>query len=674
VFAVSVRSVDRGTWTDPLRPLLLVVTFVASIAAATLSPVDRLALVGIAGWLAVTAFVGFVLAGRVRTNPVGWLLLATTATVAVHLVSTAYVLDRIAGGVADAPGVSLATWLVTWLLIPGLGLFGFVLLVFPTGRLPSPWWRTIAMAGGAALVAGSAAMAFRPGPVDGIGLDNPFGWEGREALLAAVLAVAEPVSVLFGIGAVLSLAVRYRGSEGDERQQVRWLTFAAVVLAGCAVFAAFASGPLNDASFVAGLIGLTGVPVAIGVAVLRYRLYDLGALVNRTAVYATLSLAVTGVYVTTVVVAGTALNQAAGLIASLLATLLVAATFQPLRTRIQQLVDRVMYGERRDPYGVLVGLARRLQSGSDPTSVPELVVTTLHSTLGLAYAAVEIVDADGTRLVATRGKPVDDAERVPVVYQDELVGNLVYARPAGPAARGTARLLDDVADQVASALQGVRLTAALQRSRERLVLAREEERRRLRGDLHDSLGPELAGITMGLEATENLLATDLAAATEALGSLRERARQAVGTVRSVVDGLRPPTLDDLGLAESVRRRATTLHGIDGPHVEVIVEGETERLPAAVEVAAYYIAVEGLTNAIRHGNASSIVVQIDAEDGRLRVTVQDDGCGMVHPARDGAYGLQSMRERAAELGGSLVIDSGPAGTTLAAVLPVTRTVA
>jgi signal transduction histidine kinase len=654
--------------------MLLAGTLAASVAAVLLSPVDRIALVAIVGWLAVTASVGFVLAGRVQTNPVGWLLLAITALVAVHLVATAYVLDRIGGGVVDAPGLAVATWLVTWLLIPGFGLFGFVLLVFPTGRLPSKRWRSIAVLGGAALIAGAAAKGLAPGPVDGVGLVNPLGWEGGEALLADVLVAAVPLSAVFGVGAVLSLAIRYRASVGDEREQLRWLTFAAVVLVCCAVFAAAASGPLNDASFVAGLIGLTGVPVAIGVAVLRYRLYDLGALVNRTVVYAALSLAVTGMYVGTVVVAGTALNQAAGLVASLFATLLVAAAFQPLRTRIQQLVDRVMYGERRDPYGVLVGLTRRLQTSSDPTTVPELVVTTLHSTLGLPYAAVEIVDPDGALLIAARGALMSDPERVPVVYQDEIVGNLVYARPTGRAARGTARLIADVADQVAPALQGVRLTAALQRSRERLVLAREEERRRLRSDLHDGLGPELAGITMGLEATENLLATDPAAVTEALASLRERARQAVGTVRSVVDGLRPPALDDLGLAESVRRRAAALRGAGAPGIEVIVEGDVELLPAAVEVAAYYIAVEGLTNAIRHGNATSIVVRIGIEAGHLAVTVRDDGSGVVHPIREGAYGLLSMRERAAELGGCLTIDSGPVGTVLTAALPVPRTVA
>jgi two-component system, NarL family, sensor kinase len=347
------------------------------------------------------------------------------------------------------PVSAVATWLVTWLLIPGFGLFGFVLLVFPTGRLPSKRWRSIAVLGVRVADRWRRREGVGPGPVDGVGLVNPLGWVGGEALLSGVLVAAVPLSAVFGVGAVLSLAIRYRGSVGDERQQLRWLTFAAVVLAFCAVFAAAASGPLNDASFVAGLIGLTGVPVAIGVAVLRYRLYDLGALVNRTAVYAVLSLAVTAIYVGTVVVAGTALNQAAGLVASLFATLLVAAAFQPLRTRIQQLVDRVMFGERRDPYGVLVGLTRRLQASADPTTVPELVVTTLHSTLGLPYAAVEIADPDGAMLVASRGTPAADTEQVPVVYQDEIVGNLVYARPAGRAARGTARLIADVADQVA---------------------------------------------------------------------------------------------------------------------------------------------------------------------------------------------------------------------------------
>ncbi len=649
--------------------LLAALTVFASASAVAVSPVERFALAAIGVWLTVTAAVGVLLAGWVRSNPIGWLLLVLASAVATSLAARAYAVNRVAAGAADAALVPLATWLAKWVAVPGFAMIAFVLLVFPTGRLPSPRWRPLAWVTAAALTGGSGALAFQPGVVEGVGLDNPFGWTGHGPLLQALTDVLMPVVALTGLGALGSVVVRYRRSSGDERQQLGWLAFATVVFVACGIFAFAAEGALNDLSFVAALVGLTGVPVAIGVAVLRYRLYDLGTIVNRTLVYGALSIGVTALYIGTVVGIGTALDRAAGLAASLLATALVAFGFQPLRQRIQHAVDRAMYGERRDPYSVLTGLTRRLRATPDPTGVPELVVTTLTDTLGLAYAAIELDHPDGAVRVAERGDPGTDVAEVPLSYQDEVVGRLLHARPRGGTAGRTEQLLGDLADQVTPALQAARLTSALQLSRERLVLAREEERRQLRGDLHDSLGPDLAGLTMGIEAVENLLATDPAAAAATLELLRERARGTVSTVRAVVDGLRPPALDDLGLAEAVHQRTAALRTGSGPGVDVRTEGDLLRLPAAVEVAAYHVAVEAATNAVRHASARHVSVVIARIRNGLLVRVDDDGRGLPVGIRAGAYGLVSMRERAAELGGSFDLQTGATGTTITVVLPL-----
>jgi hypothetical protein len=415
-----------------MRWALFGVALTGSAVVVALAPENRSSLLGISAWLWVTAAVGFVLAGRIPRNPIGWLLLAAPALLGVHLAATNYALEGWRAGDLSAP-LSAAAWLASWLPIPSFGLLGFVLLLFPSGSLPSRRWRVVAVLAAAGLALGSASLAFRPGPIEGVGLVNPVGWSGGRQVLATLGTGAQTVTMLCGIGAITSLVVRYRRSAGDERQQLRWLAAAGALLAGCGLFALFAEGALNEASFVVGLLGLTFLPVAIGVAVLRYRLYDLGLLVNRAIVYGALSVTVTVLYVGTVVGVGTAFDRAGGLVASLLATLLAAAGIQPLRRRIQHLVDRVMYGEQRDPYSVLTGLTRRLQATPDPAVVPELLVSTLVGTLDLPYAAVEMDLPDGALTVAEQGDRPDRPDEVPLHYQGEVVGRLLHAPP--PVAR-----------------------------------------------------------------------------------------------------------------------------------------------------------------------------------------------------------------------------------------------
>jgi signal transduction histidine kinase len=295
----------------------------------------------------------------------------------------------------------------------------------------------------------------------------------------------------------------------------------------------------------------------------------------------------------------------------------------------------------------------------------------------LPYVALTSKRDDALEVVASYGLPVDDPIRLPLIYQSETIGQLILApRTSGESfTPAEQRLLEDLALQAGVAAHSVRLTddlrqlaADLQRSRERLVTAREEERRRLRRDLHDGLGPQLASLTLKLDAARNHLAHDPTTASTLLVELKAHAQTAIADIRRLVYGLRPPALDELGLVGALREYAANHHTADGMRVSVEAPDALPTLPAAVEVAAYRIALEALTNATRHARARECTVRITL-DGELRLEVADDGVGLPEAFHAGV-GLASMRERATELGGSFVLDTGPmGGTRVLARLPL-----
>jgi signal transduction histidine kinase len=297
------------------------------------------------------------------------------------------------------------------------------------------------------------------------------------------------------------------------------------------------------------------------------------------------------------------------------------------------------------------------------------VVQTVREALRLPYAAIALSQQDGLRLAAFAGEPVPEPHRLPLVYQGELLGELVLGRRVGeegfsPADR---RLLDDLVRQVGVAVHAMRLTVDLQRSRERLVTAREEERRRLRHDLHDGLGPALASMSLQLAAVRNLVA-DRPDAAEILTTLKSQMHDAVADIRRLVYALRPPVLDELGLVEAVREYSARLSH-DGLEVRLEAPESLPPLSAAVEVAAYRIALEALANVGRHSGAHSCAARFSIADGELHLEVADDGRGLGPDARTGT-GLISMRERAQELGGRCEIETSPdGGTTVRVRLPL-----
>ena len=580
---------------------------------------------------------------------------------------TGYVLP-IAFGLASPIGI--ASTGVQALVFSSVALF---FSLFPNGRFVPGWTRWLTLVYLTCQLPLGAPSTW------------PFSVVRWPPLLFAFVIVGLTLPLVF------AQLYRYRSvSTAFERQQTKWIVFGmtlgfladlANLLPSFIVPALRQPGPAHVlfSIFSEGtLVLFLLAPLAIGFAVLHYRLWDIDVLINRTLVYGLLTACVIGLYVLVVALLGTLLSALGNLFISLLATGLVAVLFQPLRERLQQAVNRLMFGERDDPYRILSRLGSRLEATLSTDSVLSAIVETVAQALKLPYAAITwgrgaafcepVIAASYGRAIANR-----ELVRVPLVYRQEWVGEL-WLSPRSPAESLTPadlRLLQDLAGQVGVAVHAVRLTADLQRltsdlqrSRERLVSAREEERRRLRRDLHDGLGPRLASLTLKLETARNRLAHDPLADT-LLSDVIACTQEAVADIRHLVYALRPPALDELGLIPALHEQVLQ-YSDQGYHQVHIVLDAPERLPplpAAVEVAIFRIAQEALTNVVRHSHASRCFVRLKLhkQEHLLELEIEDNGRGLA-PEQHTGVGLASMRERAEELGGTWELAQRPAGGT------------
>ena len=490
---------------------------------------------------------------------------------------------------------------------------------------------------------------------------------------------------------MLTQVYHYRHSNPIQKQQTKWVLFgiAAMLVGIVGQLAIFNWGiPTGFPTVLFDLVGYPLIqlfklflPITIAIAILRYRLWDIDIIINRTLVYGTLTASVIGIYVLVVGVLGTTIQGRANLLISILATGLVAIFVQPLRERLQRGVNRMMYGERDDPITVLSRLGQRLEGTLAPDAVLPSLVETVAQTLKLPYVAIEMTTDSRSQAqttngpsfisitypIAAYGNPQPDVIRLPLIYQSEAIGQLIVSpRAPGEALSPMDRhLLENIAHHAGMAVHAVNLTTDLQRSRQRLVTTREEERRRLRRDLHDGLGPQLAGLALKLETLRNRLKDD-PLADSILADLAKRTQDATADIRHLVYELRPPALDELGLILALRESAAqfTQQGYNDLKITFDAPASLPPLPAAVEVAAYRITQEALTNVIRHAEAHNCHVRLSLEEsaGLLCLEVQDDGKGLLTKRRAGV-GLNSMRERAEELGGRLTVTPVPAGGTL-----------
>lgn len=613
----------------------------------------------VVAWLLLaTTFtvVGGAVVARVPENPFGWVVLAIGATSAITV--------SIASG--DVPGV--LAWLRSWVAYVPVGLLPIALLVFPTGRLPSARWRpALALAlVGVAVPAFFLALASAIDP-DPLGLFGPAGGPSVDGLLLAVRLGAFVCGLSLVLG-VLSLLARLRRASDFERRQVLCLLLGAIAL-----FLALAL----DVAGVRGawVVGAAALPVAAGVAILWHRLYDLDLFMNRSLVYVGLSVLLLAAFAAIVLLGN---HVAARLLPdgawTLIAVALVALGLDPLRRRLQRSVDRLLYGNRNDPYAVVTALGRGLGSSADATTMMSDVAEAVARSLALPYVRIEVrCSQTGVIRTADWGRCHGHPIGVPLAYRGEQIGRLlVMPRTAsGRLSEHDRRLLEDIAHPVALTTSAVELSASLQRARKQLVTAREEERRRLRRDLHDGLGPTLAGMVMQLDAASNVLRRDPRAVEPVLAGLRTAAQDAVGDIRRLVYELRPPALDELGLIGAIREcteRFSCGDGEEGLALSLEAPAQLPSLPAAVEVAVLRIVQEAIANVARHSHARCCRVRL-AANGALTVDVEDDGRGLPDDQRPGV-GLPSMRERAAEVGGTCTISSPPGGGThVHAMLPL-----
>jgi signal transduction histidine kinase len=615
---------------------------------------------------AVVPLLGALILSRLPRHPIGWLYVGCGVAAAATLPVYGYARLALYDQPGQLPLGVAAAWVSAWLWTLGfIPLVNIGILLFPDGRLPSPRWRPLLVVDVVSVGLAAAATAFAPGPLENHHVAaNPLGIPLEPRVFDVLGGIAVGLFLAGLVGAAAATVVRWRRATSDERAALSWFLLAVLLLV--------AAVTMPTVGNVISLVAIPLLPVAVAVSILRHNLLGLDVVVRRSLVYVTLTALLLVGYAVVVTALGAVLKGHADTAAALLAAGLVAIAFAPLRDRLQRSADRLVYGDSGDPYSVLTGVGRRL-GDSEISGVDTLAeaAQTVAASLRLPYARVDVTSPDDA-VSAEWGMPGAEVLEVPLRYRGEPVGSLTVSprTPRDPFRPADLRLIDDLARQIGVAAHAMLLSRALQRSRERLVATREEERRRMRRDLHDGLGPALAGVALGLDAVARTAGTKPDAAAALAEQLKVEVQSSITDVRRLVEELRPPALDQLGLVGAVRRHAERLTERD-PGLEVAVAAdEVPTLPAAVEVAAYRIASEALTNVSRHAAARSCRVGIGLDPaGNLLVEVEDDGIG-IPPHAVGGVGLAAMRERAVELGGTCDAATGiRGGTRVRARIPV-----
>ncbi|TCO42481.1 histidine kinase [Kribbella antiqua] len=586
---------------------------------------------------------GYLVARAKPEHPIGWLFLGLGIA---PLVSAAIAPLVIGGQDAGWPEPVMRAIVTVFSFAWGWGVFfclPLALQLFPTGSPLSPRWRALGWLTFATALIGTTSTGPTPEYGASSYLVSPW-WEWGEAA-AGLLA---PIVVFLSLAA---LAVRYKRGDETVRQQLQWL-LAAVVLALVINVPSWFSLPTGREILL--LLSFALIPTAVTIAVLRYRLFDVRLALSRVLVYGTLTGIVVLAYSAIVAVLNLVLTAAG---APILAALAVALGFNPLRLRVQRRVEQALYGARRDPVQAVSAVGQHL-AGEDLSTM----LDALREALRLPYAS--LVGTDGQRL--TSGQPDGEVQRLALLHAGESQGSLEIGVRRGERQLSHAdqTILDLLSGPLAVALHATRLSRQLRASRDHVLTAAAEERNRLHRELHDSLGPTLTGAALKADGTALAARTNPQKAEQLATQLADQLREAIDDVRQLVYGLRPPALDQLGLIGALRRQCDELGPVS---LKVHAPDSLPELSPDVEVAAYRIASEALTNVVRHSTARSAVVSLATDTRSLSLTVADDG-NPVAAWRPGV-GLRSMHTRAAEVGGSCDAGPTPHGGLVTAVLPL-----
>jgi two-component system, NarL family, sensor kinase len=597
---------------------------------------------------AVAVAVGVLVLARKPRHLVGWLLVAHGAffvTLAFNGTSSSHaglVFDQLAAG-----------W---WVF-----LFLFLVLIaylLPDGHLENPFWRRWVRAGlvGVVCFVVGAAGDRQSFADSHHGARPPVPWL-PEAVSGILGGVGLLLVVLLFFGSFVAVWRRLRRARGDERLQLLWLVWGALsvpvaLMVGWVNYFLLGDGPFFTPALAPVAVAL---PVTIGIAILRYRLFDIRLVLSRTLTYLLLVVAVVAVYAALLFVTGRFFGDRT--VGGLLAVGIVAVAVHPAYLALRRWSERWVYGLRSDPRAAIRLMADRAEA-ADPDGLIAAVTEAVAVALKVNRVWIEL-SAHGS----------DDALRTPMVYRGEQVGYLAIEVPPGHSfSEPELELLADLARYAAILVHSEQLNDELRESRSRIIAGREEERRRLRRDLHDGLGPTLAATVLKLNAAQSR--TDPFERDSLIAETRDEVREAITEVRRLVDDLRPPAIDEVGLLDAIRQRASSLSGVVTFEVtgSDALADRRAPLPAAVEVAAFRIASEAMTNVVRHSGATRCLVSVEL-NGSFQLTVSDNGHGTDRTTSNGV-GWISMRERAAELGGSCTITSQPSGGLMVrAVLPL-----
>ena len=613
--------------------------------------------------------VGLLVVVRRRGHPIGWLLLANAFVLASIGFAQAYAAYAIEERPDALPG---AEWAVLWDQSSWPLLFAILIaiaFVFPDGRLPSPRWRRVAIAAAVSFAAFLVLSFFDPEP-----FEAPYERVDRPLpALPDALGALWPLAFLGVVASLLAGAqavrMRFRRARGIERLQLKWVAYTALLVPAtllvCLGGALLAGGvEQKDVFSVLFFFMLGAIPTSIGVAVLRYRLYDIDRLINRTLVYGVLTLLLAATYGATALLLGTALGSGSAW-PTAVATLLVAVAFRPLRARVQDAVDRRFSRARYDARHQIAAFLEDLRSGR---AEPEAIEPVLREVLSDPRLELRFFLPKSQLYVDARGHPRNDHEQddrlcTPVVRAGLPLG-LVLHDPIDEERPG---LLEEVVEAAGLAIEIARLHVELRRqldevaaSRARIVSAGYEERRRLERDLHDGAQQRLITIGLALRHAQHELGVSPDVVSASIDGAVTGIEVAIEELQELARGVRPAQLDG-GLTPALRELAARAS------LPVEVKASGERFPQELEAAAYFIASEGLTNAVKHASAGQVTLSAERLNGSLVVTVTDDGVGGASAYR--GSGLRGLSDRAEAHRGTLAVENEPGrGTTLTAELP------
>jgi signal transduction histidine kinase len=680
--SVTNRTAARLAW------FLGVVCVLLAVVGETFALSNGESLGGAFSDLPVVALgvLGALLASRRPANAIGWLFLSSGVLLSLGVSAdslSTYGLVRHPGSV---PGADVGVWFSKWIWMPGaVLLLVFSPLLFPDGRLPSRRWRPVAWLAGVATVASTVFVAVEAWPLRGAELlyenEPPPSLAHSYRLAVAIEEIVFTLIVFpLAFAAAASLVVRLRRSRGDEREQIRWFAFGAFVM----VVGLVASIPGLPGGATASIIGFSALPIAATIAVLKYRLYDIDVVINKTVVYGVLAAVFTVVYVAIVVGIGTLVGSRSSRPLTVLAAVVMAVVFQPVRDRARRFANHLVYGKRATPYEVLSAFSARVGDAYDAEDILPQMVRTLADGTGAARAEVwlrvgrELRPAASWPLDAVSASPLivdgqdlpsfPGAEQAfPVRHQNELLGALVVAMPPNePITPAGEKLIGDLASQAGLVLRNVRLIEELRASRQRLVAAQDQERRRLERNIHDGAQQQLVALSIQLGLAGKLAAKESPDVASLLEKLRTQAGEALDDLRDLARGIYPPLLADQGLAAALSAQARK--------APIEVEMETDgvgRYPQEAEAAVYFCCLEALQNVAKYAGATKARISLEANGTDLAFSVADDGKGFDPQRTPMGSGLQNMADRLAALGGTLDVHSQPGqGTTVTGRLPLT----